>query len=289
MGFYTRTSFRLFGRLSESVSPYFVDVRANLKRARIRLSAQEYLSIAMMTCFLIFLIGLPILSFLFGFVFQAFLFSFISSFTASTFLMVVSFFLILNYPKLIIRSKAKDLDNTLPFASLYLSTIASSKLPLDKTFKIFSKFSRYDEITNEVNLITKDVEMFGVDINTALERAVERTSSKNFKEVLWGVLSTSRAGGDIAIYLKEKAKSFMADYRRKLYEFSHQLTMYIEVYLTTIVLGAIFFTILTAILAGMAGGTGNIIFLQFFLIFIFIPLVSILFVFLIKSITPGGE
>jgi len=91
------------------------------------------------------------------------------------------------------------------------------------------------------------------------------------------------------MYLKEKARSYMNEYRRKLYEFSHQLTVYIEVYLTTIVLGAIFFTILTAIMSGLGGGGSDTILLQFFLIFVFLPLISTLFIFLIRSISPTGE
>jgi hypothetical protein len=35
--------------------------------------------------------------------------------------------------------------------------------------------------------------------------------------------------------------------------------------------------------------TSNIIVLQFFLIFVFMPLVSVLFIIMIKSATPGEE
>ena len=135
------------------------------------------------------------------------------------------------------------------------------------------------------------MDVFGLDVNTALERAVERSPSKLFKELIWGMLSTIRSGGDVSIYLKESAVNMVNEYRRKLYEFSHQLTIYIEVYLTSIVLGAIFFTILTSIMSGIAAGVdaASMIVMQFILIFGFIPLVSTLFIFMIKSVTPGGE
>jgi len=273
------------------MSYYFTDVRLNLKKARIKLSLQEYISIAIMTCFIVFLASFPVLSFLFGFIFQTFLFSFISSFTVSILVTVGVFLLLMNYPKLIIREKSKHIDNALPFAALYLSTIASSKLPVHRTFEIFSKFAEYGELTDEIRSIQNDMDAFGLDVNTALERAVERSPSKQFKEMLWGMLSTIRSGGDLSVYLKETAVNMINEYRRKLYEFAHQLTIYIEVYLTTIVLGAIFFTILTSIVSGISAGasTANIIVLQFLIIFIFMPLVSILFILMVKSITPGAE
>ena len=162
---------------------------------------------------------------------------------------------------------------------------------MHKIFDIFSKFGKYGELTDEIKSIQNDIDVFGLDVNTALERAVERSPSKMFKEMIWGMLSTMRSGGDLSIYLKETAVNMVNEYKRKLYEFSHQLTIYIEVYLTTIVLGAIFFTILTSIMSGIVetGSATDIVVLQFFLIFIFMPLVSILFILMIKSITPGAE
>ena len=107
MGFYTKISFRMFSQFSESVSYYFSELKLNLKRARIKLSLQEYISIAIMTCFIVFLSTFPVLSFLFGFVFQTFLFSFISSFTISLMITIGCFILFINYPMLIIKEKAK--------------------------------------------------------------------------------------------------------------------------------------------------------------------------------------
>lgn len=289
MGFYQALAFRLFNSISEKTMKYFSDVKIDLKKANFGYSLQEYLSISLLTSLLAFMVQLPILSLLFGLVFKSFLFSFVFSITLSFGTTIFVFLFILNYPKISINEKSKEIDDTLPFAALYLSTVAGSKLPLHRTFEIFSKFAAAGEMKRQINEINEDVKIFGIDINTALERAVQRSPSKNLKELLYGMLSTIRTGADLPIYLKEKSASFMAEYRRKLYEFSRSLTVYIEVYLTSIVLGAIFFTILTAIISGISGAAGNIILLQFFLVFIFLPLISMVFIFLVKSITPGGE
>jgi flagellar protein FlaJ len=194
-----------------------------------------------------------------------------------------------NYPKLVIGGKSKSIENQISFATVHLSTLTSAKLPLDKVFEIFSKFGGYGEITNEISKVNSDVKMFGLDVNTALERAVERSPSKSLKELLWGILSTNISGGDIEIYLKEKARSFMSEYRTKLRDFSHQLGIYIEIYITAVILGAVFFLILTSVVVGLTGAGEQILILQFFLIFVFLPAISIIFIYLIKSISPGGE
>jgi len=289
MGFYSRLAFQLFGSLSDTIAYYLTDLKSIMKKSRLKVSAQEYISSILLTTFLFFLVSLPILSFFFAYFFQEFLFAFITAFTTSIVLSVIIFVIALNYPALVMQGRSKQIDNNLPFAALYLSTVAGSKLPLHKTFEIFSKHSGYGEIAAETGEIVNDVKSFGLDLNTAIERQMERTPSKAFTELLWGILSAIRSGADLSIYLKEKAASAMAEYRRKVYQFSHTLTLFIELYLTSIVLGTIFFTILTAIIAGIGGVQGNLIFLQSFLIFVFLPLISIIFILLIRSSTPGGE
>lgn len=289
MGSYEALAFRLFSSASENLMKYFPDVKKDLKVADTGYSLQEYISMSILTSVIVFIIQLPLLSFAFGTFFHSFLFSFIFSITISSATTVLTFFVILNYPKTIIKQKSKQIENSLPFATLYLSTVAGSNLPTHKIFEIFSKFATYGEMKKQINEINEDVKIFGIDINTALERAVERSPSKKLKELIYGMLSTIRSGANLPIFLKEKSSNFMADYRRTLYEFSHNLTMYLEIYITSIVIGAMFFTILTAIISGITGTASNIVTLQFFLVFVFLPLISTIFIFLVKSIAPGGE
>ncbi|MEM5790870.1 MAG: type II secretion system F family protein [Candidatus Aenigmatarchaeota archaeon] len=288
MGSVEKISMKLFHELALFLEPIFPELRDDLKMARMRISAQEYIARSIFIAFLVFLAEVPILSFIFGIALQTFLFSFIFSFTISILLAGSFFFLSLNYPKLMAKERAKKIEKDLPFATLFLSTIAGSKLPLYKILNIFSEFGEYGEVNKEILDIVRSVEAFGLDINTSLQRAIERTSSKPFKDLLWGMLSVNKTGGEMDIFLREKAKNFMEEYRRKLYEYSRQLMFIIEIYLTSIVLGAIFFTILTAIMGGMAGG-GGLIVIQFLLIVVFIPLITFGLIFVIRSMNPGGE
>lgn len=290
MKFYRKIALKFFGRYSENISIFFPDLKIDLKKARMNLSSQEYISISMLITFLVFLIEVPALSYVFGFVFKSFLPGLITAFTISVAFSVLIFILFTKYPKTVIGERSRKLDAALPFVSLYLSAIGGTKLPLYKMFEIFSEFSKYEEITEEIDLINKDIKVFGFDVHSALQRAVERSPSKKFKDLLGGILSTSISGGDISIYLREKANELLEDYRRKLSEFSKSIVMLTEIYLTLVILGGIFFIILTSIFSGMGGGIAkNVVLLQSFIIFLFLPLTSLLFVLYIKAKTPGWE
>jgi len=287
MGFYDRVAYKLFSEYAGKLAVYFPDLKSDLKKSKSKISVEEFISQSLLTALIVFLFELPIFSFIYGLLFKSFAFAFFTGFTTSVFLSIIFFYLYINYPKLLIRDREKKIDSALPFSLLYLSTIASTKLPLPQVLKMSSKFGK-EEVVAEINSINTDIEMFGLDVNTALERAIERSPSKKLSEIFYGILSIVRAGGDLNVYLKEKSNSMMVEYRRKLYDFAHSLTIYLEIYLVAIILGAIFMTILTAIISGIGGG-GNVLPLQFMMIFVLIPSVSILFLYLVKTATPGGE
>lgn len=289
MALFSKTAYRLFSRYWEPFSAYMPDIKNDIKKAKMQTSVEEYFSGAVMISLVAFVFELPIISFIISLVIENFAVGLFTAFTVSAVLAAAFFYLYINYPKTLVMDRRKRIDSVLPFATLYLSTSSGTKLPIDKVFKIFIKYSGYKEIVREVNEINNDIENFGLDTYTALERAAERSPSKKFKELIWGMLSTLRSGGDLSKYLEGKSESFINDYRRKLTEFSRSLTVYTEVYLTAVVLGGVFFTILTAIISGIGGGGGNIIGLQFILVFIFIPAMSWVFITLIKSATPGDE
>jgi archaeal flagellar protein FlaJ len=289
VSFYTRIAFTLFGRFSDDLAIFFPDLPTDLKKAGMKTSNREYISTGILTSFLFFLAEIPFLSFIFGIFFQGIFLSLTTAITFSALFTVVIFYLFTKYPNTVIADRSKKIDAFLPFASLFLSTIAGTKLPLDRVFKIFVKNSSYEEITHQMQIMTNDMDVFGLDVHTALQRAVDRTPSKKMKEMLYGLLSTSISGGDVSIYLREKAKSQMEDYRREVSAFAKKITIFIEVYLTAIVLGAIFFIILTSIFSGISGASSNIILLQSIIIFIFLPLISLIFILLVKVSSPVGE
>jgi len=278
--------------LAGFVEPYlhfFPELKQDLKRSGMKKTLLEYLCSSLLTCIIIFVVELPLLALIFSLCKLGSLFSLIMATTTSLGICIIFFVLFLNYPKIVIRDKSKSIEKNLPFASIYLSTISSSGLPPHKVFEIFSQFTEHEEVSIEIKKIVTDMKAFGLNINEALSRAIERTPSVELKDLFWGILSLLKSGGDMTVYLREKSVTFLNNYRRKLNEFSKTLAVYLEVYLTLLVLGSLFFTILTSIMTGLGGVTSSgIVAIQSLLIFIFIPLITAGFIMLIKSAAPGG-
>ncbi|MCX8179292.1 MAG: type II secretion system F family protein [Candidatus Aenigmarchaeota archaeon] len=286
---YSKFALRIFGGIAHTLSPYFSELRSDLKKADMKITLLEYLSMAFLTCTLVFILELPLLALIFSLLRLGPLFSFFLAITATLIFWILIFLFFLNYPKFIIRDKVKSIEKNLPFATIYLSTISSSGVPPSRVFELFSKLEGHGEITNEAKKILIDMKAFGLNIYEALSRSIERVPSIELRDLFWSITSVLRAGGDLSVFLRERSNSYLNNYRRKLNEFARNLAIYLEIYLTILVLGAIFFTILTSIMMGLGGNLSGVVFLQFFIVFIFIPLTSAGFIILIKASSPGGE
>ncbi len=285
----SKYAFALFGDVAKKIEPYFSDLKEELKKANLKISPQEYIANALFASLITFMLVLPSLAFSLSIISASFLFGYLTAITLTIFLPVIVFLIYLNYPKSIIKEKEKEIDSYLPFSTLYFSSILSSGVPLHKAIKIFVEFSGHGAVVNEMKKIADDMEFFGLDIVSALERAVNRTPSRKFREFLYGLLGVIRSGGNIYHFVRERTSEYLLDYKRKLSEFSRSMTIYTEIYLVAIVLGTIFFVILTSIVSALGIGAQDILGIQLFMILVFLPMISILFLFLIKKAQPFWE
>lgn len=281
---YADVSYRFFGDASKLIRPYFMEIREELKKANINYTLEEYLSISLFTTAITFLFETIILAFLFGlFVDPAI--SVLLSFTLSTALSALLFFLFYTYPTAAARNRSNKIRKVLPFATSYMATIASSNAQPINVFKTISNFKEYDEMSKEAESIVRDVELFGMTTSSAIKKQAKITPSNEFKELLFGINTMILSGGNLGLFLKEKSTEYMNDYKRRIRKYSQDLSLYVELYLTLIITGSIFFIVLSSIISTISAGLGTIL-IQTMIVFILLPLISIGFILLIRSANP---
>ena len=281
---YVDTSHKFFGSLSKKIKPYFLDIKSDMQKANISYTLDEYLSTALFTAAITFFIECILLAFIFGFLVNPVIAVFLSltlSATISGFL----FFLFYTYPAAIARSRESKISKVLPFSVSYMATMASARSSPIILFKTLAKFKEYGEVSEEANDITRDVELFGMTFSSALKRQAKRTPSKDMRELLWGINGMIASGSDLLPYLRGRSEEFMNDYRRRIRKYSQDLSLIVEIYLTLIITGSIFFIVLSSIISAITPGLGTVS-IQAFVVFILLPIVSIAFIVLIKTISP---
>jgi len=285
-----KLSFRFFGRHLEKYVDYFDSIKSDLQKSNLGLSLTEYVYVMFFVLLLVFAIEFPTIVIITSILFQTPDIAFLFSFTVTIILLLGVFFMFYTYPSVISGGRKKNIESTLPFATTYMATIASSGAPPSTMFKVLSEFEEYGEIAKESEKINRDIEAFGMDLVGSIRKTASRTPSTEFKELLWGLDTVLTTGGNISDYLHEKSRGFMQEYRRRLERFSRTLSLLIEVYLTIIIVGSIFFIIMSSLMSIFGAGEFTLLlsFSQFLVVFIVLPVVSIGFIFLLKSISPSA-
>ncbi len=280
-------SFSVFGKSLDDIVPYFENISGDLKKSNLPLSLVEYVYITVFITLFSFVIEFPLIAFILSF-FTTTLLAFFLSFTVSIFITLIVFFAFYSYPTLLSEKRKKNIDASLPFATIYMATISGSQAPPSTMFKVLSQFEEYGETTKEMRQIYRDTEMFGMELTAAIRKTAERTPSYQLKELLWGLTTVLTTGSDITSYLREKTKGFIQEHKRKLKEYSQRLSMLIEVYLTLVILGSIFFVVLSSIMSMFSTEMNTLIsFAQFVVIFFILPAMSIGFILILRAISPS--
>lgn len=285
---YADIAFDQFGGLALELVPHFQDFNMTLNKANIKLSLPEYIALSIGFVFTTTLFVFTLFGTLF--VLSSGLSGLLTAFTLSLFVAIFSTGITYIFPVLKVSNRASVIRDMLPFAVMYLSTLAGTGSSVAEMFENLSNVDEYGEVSEEAAKIHRDIDTFGMDVNEALIRGAERTPSEDFEELLRGMEHILTTGGSVREFLRERAAKLMDDYERRIEKFSDQLSLLVEMYITIVVVGSIIFTAMSAIMSSFTGfAPGFIVALQAVLIFIGLPIISGMFILFIKGIAPGGS
>ena len=284
---YSRWTLRVFGKFVERNRKSLLDVKTALAKTNLNLSVEEYVSLAMMTAFLSPLATAPTIIFVCLLLGTGLVWTLIIGLLSAIITAALVFMGFYIYPGLLAEGLKKNINNNLPFAAVYLSTLAGTGMPIEKMFRILSDFKEYGEVSKQAAAIVTDTEVLGIDITTALAKATKRTPSQELKDLFWGIRSTIMSGGDLKTFLIEKSEGYMQNYRRNLDVYVDQLGLFTELYITAIVVGSILFIVMSTIMGLLGSAEGVIQLVQSAVVYFVLPFISILFMILISTLSPG--
>lgn len=282
-------SVKILGNFVQSyLISYFKDLDKKLKKAELSYTPLEYVSTTLVTVLAVFFAQTILFTLIFTLLTGKLLTGVIVGFSGGLISSIAIFMFSYMYPIFHIGDVKKNIDGMLPFSTLYLTTMAGSGTPPITMFRTLARFGDYGEVAKESQRITQETDILGLNVLDAIKNAAERTPSEQFSDLLWGIRTVIMSGGDLKTYLREKSALSMNEYRRHLKEYADQLSMLVEIYITIIMIGVVFFLILSTIMGAMSGGglQNIIVGVQLILVFILIPVASLGLLVLLKGISP---
>lgn len=275
------------GSVALRLVPHVQGFKMVLNQANIDISLPEYVSMAFFTTSMV---ALTFFS-MFGMIF--FLGSgvsgLLSAFFISLVVSMISAAMFYIWPKTVISNRATVIRDMMPFATMYLSTLAGTGSSVSEMFQELSEVEEYGEVAEEASKISRDIETLGMDASEALERGAKRTPSEDFADLLRGLEHVLTTGGSVRDFLQQRSDALMDDYGRRIEKFADQLGLLVEMYITIVIVGSIIFTAMSAIMSSISGfDPGLVVALQVLLVFVGLPIITGMFIIFIKGISPGG-
>lgn len=270
--------------------PIFRDLDSNLNKSELKINFKIYVGLTLLLTALIsstvfvvipilaiFILGLPLLSSL--------LFGIGGGMFAGAFSIIASYV----YPLYQADKLKRELEDELPFTTGYMAILSSAGVSPEKMFESLSLLTAPLAVSSEAKDIVRDVNLFGLDIISALEKSSKRTPSERFREMLEGVISTIHSGGNLATYLRGKTKDYMKLKRIGLKRYSDTLSILSEFYVTLLLTGPLLLIIMLSVMAMLGGGNFGIFspdLLLNLLTYVGIPLGGIMFLIILDSTSP---
>ncbi len=282
----SRLAYKIFGPMLDNVFGDSPSMRMNIRKANFRITVGEYFSYAFLITLLITPIMVVCVALFMWAIGKDFLVAVIFTFFLTPLFMIVFFYI---YPSYLSDARKRAIDSKLPFAVPYMAAMAGAGVPPDAVFNSLARSDLYGEIAEEAKNITRDSVFFGKDIVTVLHDYTKLTPSRRFSELLMGITTTIRSGGDLKMYLHNEAENMMVEYRQMMKDFAENLGLFAESYITIPVFGTIFMVIVMSVMTMMGGGSlGPLQMTDMMIIVVYlgIPGTSVLFLLLIDSIIP---
>lgn len=194
-----------------------------------------------------------------------------------------------SYPFHLITSRRNSIDSNMPFAINHIASIAASGVPPYVAFKLIANVKEYGEISNESKRIVRNVEVFGMDLITAIGNVANRTPSQKFSQFLFSVISTIETGGDLKKFLENSAKEALFEYRLVREKYMQTLSTYADFYTAVLIAAPLFFISTLSVMSLVGGQVFGLSIPTAMRIGIYalIPLLNIVFIIFIHYTQPS--
>jgi flagellar protein FlaJ len=283
-------AYQLIGGRATRFLPLFKDLDVNLKKSGMKINFKAYVSTVILSSLLLaasVMFFVPVL--LFFIVKLSLVLSLLFGLGVSLLAGASTVIVFYVYPSYRADSLKRDLEEEMPFTTGYMSILAGAGVPPDFIWRSLAQIDSSLSISNVARNVVRDVELFGFDVISALETTSKRTPSERFKEMIEGFISVVYSGGNLVKYLRDRSQQYMKLKQIALKQFSDNLGVLAEFYVTLMVAGSLIFVVMLAVMSML--GTGGFGFLDSRLLlqlltYIGLPVGSTVFLVVLDMVSP---
>lgn len=191
-------------------------------------------------------------------------------------------------PKLNSMNRAAKLGEEIPHYIGYMATLCASGLSLEGIFKSISRENSVEEIVKDARFVTRNIEILGMDVVTAVNDLIKRTPKSPYSELLEGAIITFKSGGNLREYFLASAKVHLEEKKLNVKRSTESLGVMAEMYTILLIVFPLMSVIMLSIMAIMSPDLGgfDLLTLMNMLTYILVPLFGIVMLIMMNSMVP---
>lgn len=270
-------SYRIFGNIAPRFLGNVFEFKAELRKAGMKIYPETYVSMMFFCAILtapVTVIAIVLLYF-FQWIPLAFL--------VPTPIYIMIMFMVT--PSMKAGERARALEREMPFAAAYITVMATGGISPYMSVKRLSNVELMPAMRHEAREIMRDVEIFGTDPLTALEKSAENNPLDMYRDFVSGYASTVITGGDIGHFLESKTHDIFKVRSLRIKVAAERLGTLLESFIIVMVLMSLCFYILFSVEAIYSTGI-SLYSSMIMYTYIFAPMLSIVFIYLAHGMQP---
>jgi flagellar protein FlaJ len=281
-------SYRLLNRYLHFLYPRLPKLRENIKQAMMPVPFEVFVASMVSTSFIGGIIGsiaMIVASIVLNFETLA---TGMLCIVAGVGLAMATFFGMQAVPILNAKTRASKLTEEIPHYIGYMATLCASGLSLEGVFKSISDENSKEEIVKDARFVTRNIEILGMDVITAVNDLIKRTPKGAYAEMLEGAVITFKAGGNLREYFLAAAKVHLEEKKISVKRSTESLGIMAEMYTILLIVFPLMAIIMLSIMAIMSPDLGgfDLVTLMNMLTYVLVPLFGIVLLIMMNSMVP---
>ncbi|ATW87659.1 flagellar protein FlaJ [Halohasta litchfieldiae] len=182
-------------------------------------------------------------------------------------------------------ARGSQIDATLPRTVAFMYALSRSGMAFTQVLRTLAdNRAVYGEAADEVNATVRQMDLFGVDLQTAINDMGERTPSDNMAELSENLGSVLGSGRSLSTYLRSQYERYKEEAEAQQEQYLELLATLAEAYVTVLVAGPLFIITTLAVIGLVLQDTLPVMRI---ITYVGIPLATLAFIVYVDSVTQS--
>ena len=183
------------------------------------------------------------------------------------------------------HARGAEIDATLPRTVAFMYALSRSGMAFPRVMDTLAENEAvYGEAATELSVAVRDMNAFGTDALTALQRISRRTPSEDLADFSENLASVLGTGQSVSTFLNDQYERYQAEAEAKQEQYLELLSTFAEAYVTALVAGPLFFITILVVIGLVLQDTLPLLRA---VVYLAVPLATFGFVVYVDSVTQG--